>query len=254
MITTDLQGLDPDAAERLRQHARAEAARTSPWPGVHTAIRRDRRHRVVRGTGIALACAGIVALALPGLTRGYDGVSPAAPADGAGSPLTAEELATMDQGELSVTYGDLRMVVGFDVEVVSSNPMPAGGGECHLFDHPLFVERGPGARVPDLSMVAATGCRGGIVGQPLSAPVDAAVPFAGQPTSADVAPCSLTGSAPITSSGGLDATTSWFDCAGGALRQWVFDDQLIWSLDGGARMAGLVDTATRTEPDPVGGN
>jgi hypothetical protein len=143
-----------------------------------------------------------------------------------------------------MTFDDLYLEVEFDVSVLSNSLLPAGEGECVFIDHPDLVASSVGDQpVPDLSAEAAAGCRGGIVGQPLTAAVDPQLPFAGQPVSADVEPCVLVDSGRVTTRGLLLAEHSRFDCANGSLAQWVFDEMLIWSLDGGPRVVDVVQTA-----------
>ena len=73
--------------------------------------------------------------------------------------------------------------------------------------------------------------------------VDPGRPFAGQQTHVDVGSCTLTAREPVTTTGGLQTTRSSFSCVGGALLQWVFDDYLIWMLDGDQRLIDLVQSA-----------
>lgn len=250
MTENQVQELDAGVAERLRQLARTEADRTSPWPGLDIAVRRSRRRRRLAQGAAALACAGAMALTLPQLIPGPDVLAPAAPRDAGPPPLAPGEIpGSRDGGTLGVTFGDVKMVVQFDVIVIAQEPMPTGGGECVVFDHPAVIPVQEGQRGPSLAGFAADGCRGGIVGQPLVGAADALQPFADQPVGVDVGPCSLLGSEQVTTSGGLTATRSSFDCAGGVLQQWVIDSQLVWTLDGDERIVGLVETATASNPD-----
>jgi len=244
--------LDVDFAERLRRLARLEADRTSPWPGVDTAVRRSRRRRRLTQGASALACAGALALTFSVVSPAAQLLTPAAPRDTAPPPLAPGEIpGSRDEGTLGVTFGDLQMVVEFDVDVAAQESMPADGGECVFFDHPSILSTQEGQPAPVLDGFAADGCRGGIVSQPLVVAVDPLLPFADQPVSTDILdiePCSLRITEPVTTRGGLTATRSSFDCAGGVLQQWVFDSQLLWSLDGDARIARLVDTAAVAVP------
>lgn len=61
-------------AQRLRDLAADQAARTSPWPGVTAAVRRDRRRRAGGLVGLVAVGVTSVALAVPVLAG-----SPAAP-------------------------------------------------------------------------------------------------------------------------------------------------------------------------------
>jgi hypothetical protein len=120
-----------------------------------------------------------------------------------------------------------------------------------LLRHPSILSTQEGQPAPVLDGFTADGCRGGIVSQPLVVAVDPLQPFADQPVSTDILdiePCSLRITEPVTTRGGLTATRSSFDCAGGVLQQWVFDSQLLWSLDGDARIDRLVDTAAVAVP------
>ena len=156
------------------------------------------------------------------------------------SAATAPPLRHLGFG---VTFGGISMDVTFDITVGSSEPMPQGGGDCAVFDHPLVVDVRKGQPVPSLAAFAAAGCRGGVMGQPIIAPADPAAPFAGQPTGVDLAPCVLQESRPFVSTDDLTATQRTFDCGGSQLRQWLFDTELIWSLDCGPRIVDLVRTA-----------
>ncbi len=48
----------------------------------------------------------------------------------------------------------------------------------------------------------------------------------------------------VTTPGDLAAVRSAFTCDEGALNQWIFDEQVLWSLDGGPRMTRFVESAT----------
>lgn len=235
MTAGSLRDPDADLVRRLEQLATEQTSGRTPWPGLDDAIR-SRRNRLLAGAGSVALGLGVLAVVLAGFPQEQAGISPAAPGTGPAAPGGAHD-------GFGVTFADISMDVPFDVTIGSSEPMPDGEGECAVFDHPLVLNLEDGQRVPSLAAFAAAGCRGGIVGQPVTAPADPARPFAGQPTALDVAPCVLQESLPFVTSGGLTATQSTFDCGGGQLRQWLFDTQLIWSLDGGQRIVDLLRTA-----------
>ncbi|MDQ3457012.1 MAG: hypothetical protein M3513_16485 [Actinomycetota bacterium] len=232
-----------DVLARLARLAGVDVPPTAPWPTVQTAVRRSRRRRIVAGTTAVLATAAVLVLAVPLVLPSEGGTTPAAPGDGARERERGWNPGSTS-GRIGMTFDDLYLEVEFDVSVLSNSLLPAGEGECVFIDHPDLVASSVGDQpVPDLSAEAAAGCRGGIVGQPLTAAVDPQLPFAGQPVSADVEPCVLVDSGRVTTRGLLLAEHSRFDCANGSLAQWVFDEMLIWSLDGGPRVVDVVQTA-----------
>jgi len=226
MTQPEIRERDGDVLARLARLADVDVPSSAPWPMVQTAVRRSRRRRAMAG-------------------------APAAPGDASSEPAPRwSPGSTADR--LGMTFGEVYLEVEFDIDVISSNPLPTGDGECVFLDHPAEVIAAEAAEagrpVPDLSDEAAAGCRGGIVGQPLTAPVTPNQPFAGQPVTADVQPCVLVDTGRVTTRGLLLATHSRFDCAGGSLQQWVFDSVLVWSLDGGPRAAQVVQTAELDVP------
>lgn len=251
MTQPEIRERDGDVLARLARLADVDVPSTAPWPMVQTAVRRSRRRRAMAGATAALATAAVLALAVPLVLPGTSGTTPAAPGDASSEPAPRwSPGSTADR--LGMTFGEVYLEVEFDIDVISSNPLPAGDGECVFLDHPAEVIAAEAAEagrpVPDLSDEAAAGCRGGIVGQPLTAPVTPNQPFAGQPVTADVQPCVLVDTGRVTTRGLLLATHSRFDCAGGSLQQWVFDSVLVWSLDGGPRAAEVVQTAELDVP------
>lgn len=248
MSQPEIRDRDVDVLARLARLADVDVALTAPWPAVQTAVRRSRQRRAMAGATAALATAAVLALTVPQVLPGTSGTTPAAPGDGSSEPAPRWSPGnTADR--IGMTFGGVSLEVEFDVDVISSHPLPAGYGECVFMDHPAEVIAAEAAEegrpVPDLSGEAAAGCRGGIVGQPLTAPVAAEQPFAGQPVTVQrgVEPCALVDTGRVTTRGLLLATHSRFDCAGGSLQQWVFDSVLVWSLDGGPRAAEVVQTA-----------
>lgn len=236
MIKPEVRDRDADVVARLGRLATVDVPPTSPWPKVHEAVRRSRRRRMATGATAALASAAALALALPLVLPDSAATTPAAPGDGVSDP-EARWTPGPTGDRIGMTFGDLYLEVEFDVTVLSNNPLAAGGGECVVIDHPDLVASSVRDQpAPDLSDEAAAGCRGGIVGQPLTGDVDPRLPFAGQPVTADVEPCARVDTRRVTTRGLLLAEHSRFDCAGGELGQWVFDEVLLWSLDGGPRI------------------
>lgn len=85
MTDSSAGGLDPGVATRLREMSRAEAASTSPWPGLDHAVRRGRRrHRVARGVA-AVLCVVAAWFVVPVALESLDSSGPVA---GPGSPPT----------------------------------------------------------------------------------------------------------------------------------------------------------------------
>ncbi len=233
---------DVEVVRRLEELAGRATRGRDPWPGVDDAVRRSRR---ARGFASALVLAGALALVVPSLLPRGESLVPAAPAT---QPAELPQ-SHGTEDRFGVTFGDVSMFVDFEVQVGSSEPMPEGGGDCAVFDHPLVVGVDVGERGPSLTAFAADGCRGGLVGQPFTAPVETEQPFAGQPTGLSVEPCTLLTSGPVTTDGGLRATRSSFSCIGASLRQWVFDDEVVWMLDGTPRLADLVQSAEPARSD-----
>lgn len=255
MTQPEIRERDGDMLVRLARLADVDVPATAPWPTVQTAVRRSRRRRAMAGATAALATAAVLALAVPLVLPGTSGTTPAAPGDASSAPAPRwSPGSTADR--LGMTFGEVYLEVEFDVTVLAQEPMPAGGGECVLIDPAelMAAEAAEAAEagrpVPDLSDVAAAGCRGGIVGQPLTASVTPDQPFAGQPVTSDtgVEPCVLVDTGRVTTRGLLLAAHSEFDCAGGSLQQWVFESVLMWSLDGGPRIAEVVQTAELDVP------
>ncbi|MBA3524725.1 MAG: hypothetical protein H0T85_09285 [Geodermatophilaceae bacterium] len=76
----------------------------------------------------------------------------------------------------------------------------------------------------------------------IDGPVDPQLPFAA--TVVDLGACTLQSTGPVTTTGDLAAVRSAFTCDEGTLNQWIFDEQVLWSLDGGPRMTRFVESAT----------
>lgn len=238
MTSPDLDDTDRAVFERLSLLAYAEASTSTPSPAVDRAVRHSIRRRRVR-TGVTLvACLGAVALVLPQLSV------PGVPTTPAGPHMTVPapggDVGDIDMGTLGSTFGNITLTVDFDVQVASSQPLP-DGRECVVFDHPEVLAARDGPPVPSLARFAADGCRGGVVNQDRNSIVDPGLPFAAAVV--DLGACSLESSEEITTAGGLAAVRSVFDCTGGSLQQWIFDQQVIWSIDGGPRMRRFVESA-----------
>lgn len=239
---------DRHVRDRLARLADVEVGAAYVWPRVHAAVRRDRRRRMLAGGTAALATAAALLLGLPLIPLGGPATAPAAPRDPSSVSTGSSPSETSDR--LGMTFGDIFLEVEFDVSVLAQEAVPVGDGECVFIDPERLIAEAAASStsVPDLSDLAAAGCRGGIVGQPLTGAVDPVQPFAGQTVSIEIGPCSVLETRPITTRGLLRPTYTRFDCVDGNLAQWVFDHVLVWSLDGEPRIADVIATAEVAVP------
>lgn len=238
---------DHHVRDRLARLADVEVGGGYAWPQVQTAVRQDRRRRMLVGGTAALATAAALLLGFTLVPQGEPATAPAAPRD---PSVSNGSLPSGTSDRLGMTFGDIFLEVEFDVTVLAQEALPVGDGACVFIDPERLIAEAAASStsVPGLSDLAAAGCPGGIVGQPLTGAVDPVQPFAGQAVSVEIGPCSVLETRPITTRGLLRPSYTRFDCVGGDLAQWVFDHVLVWSLDGEPRIADVIATAEVAVP------
>lgn len=189
-------------------------------------------------------------LALPSCVLMSDGAADPSPPE---PSVTASPSTSPAPEPVYVSAGRLVLQVPATSRVVSAVDLPGSTGECVVVDEAAAVTAGSDDDLPRTPAgLAATGCRGGLVSRPLQGPVDPTLPLAGTPAPLVLGSCTVTETTDLRTAGGLSAVRTTFACDEGALQQWVFPGDLVWSLDGGPDVVDLVATAGRVTSTPAG--
>lgn len=142
--------------------------------------------------------------------------------------------------DLTVANERLRFAVPMPIATAVRQPMPVGGGICYAFDYPMQAD---GRVDPSIEMYAAGGCRGGLVVAPRVMATDRTEPVAKTSAHVRLGPCRSVEQDLVVTARGLTAEHAVYECAVGPVEEWAFRDDVVWSLDGGSRMAAIVGQA-----------
>jgi hypothetical protein len=243
-LTTGLHDQDPGTIEeRLAAALQARAEPLHPRPAPPPARVAAEPHRLLSRTAARWlsvgATAALVCAVMAAVTAVSMGPGPAPYRPDTRRPST--QVIHRVGPELTVATERLRFPVSAPVSSVVRQRMPFGGGSCYAFDYPMQADGRPD---PSVQMYAAGGCRGGIVTAPRR-PSTARPPEPFAKTSAHVrlGACTADEQDLAVTAGGLVAEHTVYHCAVGPVEEWVFREDVVWSLDGGRRAAAMVGQA-----------